>query len=421
MLRRSTAAGAALVVVGAAVGLAPVAQAAQARPKPPGVSASAAGENIVVGPDSPIRAGSGIARFRTINQHTRQYYMLRSYLEYFEATGGGTLTLGPGEYRLPSTLYVASNTTIALSAGTVLTKTNKTGTRKFKASKSMFMLIRPSLGKRRAAVGGHGGESDINIVGAGGGRSVINLAGIYNTLGIIAGHNRRVHISGITFTNMNNNHFVEMDACADCSITDSQFANATSNTRRSAEAVNLDTPDALTDGFGSVWSNLDGTPNEGVLIANNSFTNLVRAVGTHNYTADRFHSDVVLRNNYFSGFTNDAIRIMNWRDPVITDNTFDNVRCPGYGNDCRAILASGAINPMISNNRLTNMVRSFQFMPWRNAGKASVYPTTYNQLTEASKAALTTNVAGPGLVESFVRISSDLAFYAPIEKVYLEG
>lgn len=419
MLRRGLAAGTVLAVMGAGVGLAPLAQATS--PGSPQLSASAVGENIVVGPDSPIRPGSGIARFHTINRYTRQYYMLRSYLEYFEATGGGTITLSPGEYRLPSTLYVPSHTTIALSAGTVLTKTNKTGTRKFKASKSMFMLIRPSLGKRRGAVGGHGGETDITFAGAGGGRSLINLSGIRNTLGIIAGHNQRVRISGITFTNMNNNHFIEMDACADCSVTDSQFTNATANTRRSAEAINLDTPDALTDGFGSPWSNLDATPNEGVLIAGNSFTNLVRALGTHNYSADRFHADVVVRDNYFSGFTNDPIRIMNWRDPVITGNTFDNVSCPGHGNDCRAILASGAINPIISNNRLTNMVRSFQFMPWRNAGKAAVYPTTYNQLTDASRAALATNVAGPGLVESFVRISSDLAFYAPIEKVYLRG
>ena len=83
--------------------------------------------------------------------------MIRSWMEHFEAAGGGTLTLAPGTYRIPSTIYVPSNTTIALSAGTTLLKTNRTCTKKFRAASSMFMLVPPSLGKRRGAVGGYGG------------------------------------------------------------------------------------------------------------------------------------------------------------------------------------------------------------------------------------------------------------------------
>ena len=94
----------------------------------------------------------------------------------------------------------------------------------------MFMLVPPSLGKRRGSVGGYGGASNIAIVGAGGGQSVIDLAGIRNSLGIIAGHNQGVRIEGIRFTNMNNNHFIEMDANANSVIRNNEFLGATGNT-----------------------------------------------------------------------------------------------------------------------------------------------------------------------------------------------
>lgn len=407
-----------LCLVAGAIGLPP---AAAGNAGPAGRVAASDLPVVTLGPGAPIMPGSRINKFHTIRPVNRDYYMIRSYLEWFEATGGGTIVLAPGEYLIPSTLYVPSNTTIQLSAGTKLTKTNKTGTKKFKSAKSMFMLIRPSLGKRRGVVGGHGGETDINFIGAGGGASVIDLAGIRNAMGIIAGHNQRVTIRGISFHNMNNNHFVEMDACADCAILDNQFLDATPTTRRSAEAVNLDTPDALTDGFGSPWSNLDGTPNERVLIQGNLFNNLIRAIGTHNYTAGRYHADIVVRGNTLTNFINDPIRVMNWVNGVIEDNTFDGVWCPAFNNDCRAILASGAINPRFANNRISNMVRAIQFMPWQNAGKAAVYPMTSNELDAASIAALETNIAGPGLVEPFVRISTVMDFYAPVNLVYLAG
>ena len=150
-------------------------------------------------------------------------------------------------------------------------------------------------------MGGYGGATDIAIIGAGGGQSVIDLASVRNALGIIAGHNQRVRIEGIRFVNMNNNHFIEMDANADSVIRNNEFLDATASTRMSAEAVNLDTPDALTDGFGSIWSNLDATPNRDVLVEGNVFANMVRGVGTHNFSGGRYHTRIAVAGNTFTG------------------------------------------------------------------------------------------------------------------------
>jgi hypothetical protein len=378
---------------------------AQAVPRTAVTPASVAAPSVVRadGPQVSLSSGAAfapgarVARFKTVNPCTRDYYMIRSWMEHFEATGGGTLTLAPGTYRIPNVIYVPSNTTIRLSAGTTLLKTKRTCTRKIKASSSMFMLVPPSLGTRRGAVGGYGGASNIAIVGAGGGQSVIDLAGIRNSLGIIAGHNQNVRIEGIRFTNMNNNHFIEMDANANSVIRNNEFLGATGNTRMSAEAVNLDTPDALTGGFGSKWSNLDATPNVDVLVEGNVFANMVRGLGTHNFSGGRFHTRIAVVGNTFTGMRNDAIRVMNWQDSAIIGNTFDGVWCPSRGNNCRGILASGAQNLTVRDNVFANMARAMQFMPWANAGRASVYGVSYNALTDSNLLDLRDNRAGAGL------------------------
>lgn len=365
--------------------------------------------------------GARVARFKTVNSCTRDYYMIRSWMEHFEATGGGTLTLAPGTYRIPSTIYVPSNTTIQLSAGTTLLKTKKTCTKKFKAASSMFMLVPPSLGKRHGVVGGYGGAANIAILGAGGGQSVIDLAGIRNSLGIIAGHNQNVRIEGIRFTNMNNNHFIEMDANANSVIRNNEFLGATGSTRMSAEAVNLDTPDGLTDGFGSKWSNLDATPNVDILVQGNVFANMVRGLGTHNFSGGRYHTRIAVVGNTFTGMRNDAVRVMNWRDSAIHGNTFDGVWCPTKGNDCRGILASGAENLSVKGNVFANMARAMQFMPWANDGKAAAYGVTYNYLTGDNLLDLASNVAGPGLQRPEAIINPEFRVFWPANLVRFSG
>ena len=415
---------AATIVVGAATPA--LAQAApRAVVTPSGVAAPSVartdGPQVALSSGAAFAPGSRVANFKTNNACTRDYYMIRSWMENFEGAGGGTLTLAPGTYRIPSTIYVPSNTTIQLSAGTTLVKTNRTCTKKFKAASSMFMLVPPSLGKRRGSVGGYGGASNIAILGAGGGQSVIDLSGIRNSLGIIAGHNQNVRIEGIRFTNMNNNHFIEMDANANSVIRNNEFLGASGNTRMSAEAVNLDTPDGLTDGFGSIWSNLDATPNTDVLIEGNVFANMVRGVGTHNFSGGRYHTRIAVVGNTFTGMRNDAMRVMNWRDSAIIGNTFDGVWCPGHGNDCRGILASGAENLTVKGNVFANMARAIQFMPWANDGRAAAYGVTYNALTETNLIDLVDNRAGAGLQRPEAIINPEFRVFWPAGIVRFSG
>jgi hypothetical protein len=288
---------------------------------------------------------------------------------------------------ISSTIYVPSNTTIRLSEGTTLVKGTKTGTKKFSASNSMFMLIEPSRGKKKGAVGGHDGASGITITGAGSGGSVIDLADVRDSLAIIAGHNRDVTISGITFRQMNNNHFIEMDACADCEISGNEFLDATRSSRDTAEAINLDTPDRKTRGFGSVWSKQDGTANERVTITRNRFDGVPRALGTHNFTAREYHTDIVVTGNTITDTADDAIHIMNWANPVFTENTISS------SSGSVGIRACGTINPTISGNTFDESAAAVVFRSCRGENGT----TRANEVTSENTAALQSNLVGQDL------------------------
>jgi parallel beta-helix repeat protein len=335
-----------------------------------------------------------LARYKSVNKYTRDYYLIRSYMKKFEADGGGTLVLGPGRYVISSTIYVPSNTTIRLSEGTTLVKGSRTGTKKFSASKSMFMLIEPSRGKKKGAVGGHNGASGITIAGAGAGRSVIDMANVFDSLAIISGHNRDVTISGITFQRMNNNHFIEMDACADCTITGNEFLDAAGGSRDTAEAINLDTPDPRTHGFGSVWSNQDGTPNERVTISANRFDGMERALGTHNFTAGAYHTDIVVTGNTITSNSDDAIHIMNWANPVFTGNTISS------SAGSVGIRACGTTNPTISGNTFDDSAAAVVFRTCRGENGT----TAANQVSGENVAALRSNLEGQDLGKATVGV-----------------
>ena len=55
-------------------------------------------------------------------------------------------------------------------------------------------------------------------------------------------------------------------------------------------------------------------------------------------------------------------------------------------------LVSGGVNVSIKNNTLSGMGRAIQCIAWKNSGPGSVYPITYNNLTDQNKEDLKTNI-----------------------------
>lgn len=356
----------------------------------------------------PLKA-SKFAKSSLYNKKTRPYFTIRSYMEKFQKAGKGTLILKKGTYSITNTIQVPSNVTIIFEKGVKLVKGTKTNKKDMPAAITMFQLIRPSKAKKKGVYSGHNGEKNIHFVGKG--NVTLDLKYMNKGIGIVMGHNQDITVDRINFKNMNGGHFIEMDASRNVNVTNCSFKNIKKKSDYVKEAINLDTPDRTTEGFHNDWSKYDKTPNENVTIANCRFSNLGRAIGTHKYSArgsqQIYHTNMVIRNNVITNMKWDApVRVINWKDSVLENNTVTTVKQPGK-SDTRGFLVSGAVNVSIRNNIFTNMGRPIQCIAWKNSGPGSQYPITYNALTDENLADLATNVGKQMKTgEYYVRINA---------------
>ncbi|HWI48009.1 MAG TPA: right-handed parallel beta-helix repeat-containing protein [Rummeliibacillus sp.] len=361
---------------------------------------------------------SKMTKFSTYNSNTKTYYMLRSYLEQLEKTGGGKLILKKGTYTVTNALYVPSNVTIQLEDGVTIVKGTDTGTEKMLPSNSIFQFIRPSKAQKEHVYGKFEGEKNIQLIGKG--TATIDVNYDLKTLGIVMGHNQNITIDHVQFKNMNGGHFIELDASNHVVIKNSSFTSSLHMDEHDKEGINLDTPDLATQGFTHNWSKYDKQANNDVVITNNVFDGLDRAIGTHKYSEGSLHNNVVIRDNTILNMRSDAIRVMNWSNPIIENNTITNIGDKSNPYDTtRGILLSGVSNPTIQKNTFIEVPRAMQFMVWENTGPGSEYKPIYNKLSEENKKTLQNNVITSG-TENYIRINNKTyGDYTYPEKIYL--
>lgn len=315
--------------------------------------------------------------YGTYNENTKDYYIIRSYLERLNIAGGGSIVFKEGTYSITNTLCIPSNTQLRLFDGVTISKSDNTGTTAISPTRSLFQLVSYTSAAKEGIYTKYNGEKNIKIIGEG--NATINL-NYLNTAAIVMAHNSNVHIQGITFLNMNTNHFIELDASKDVLIENNVFSGYIDSTTESKEAINLDTPDRETRGFNQYWTSYDGTPNLDILIQNNEFNNLECAIGTHKYTQNKMHTNIQIVGNSFTNIKRFAIQAMNWDSPNILNNTFDTVS--PLVEDLPAILLKGVWNPTITENTFANLERIIEAVPWRNKGYGSIYEPIYNNITE---------------------------------------
>lgn len=353
----------------------------------------------------------GYEKYTTYVDMTKSYYVLRSILERLEAVGGGTLLIKKGDYTITNNLYVPSNVTIELEDGVVLRKALASGVEGLKASASLFQLVPPSKSTGVGTVGGFDGTKNVKIYSQG--RATLDLQGVNPSFAIVMAHNENITIQNIDFVNLNGGHFIELDAAKNVLIDNSTFSNnLTTSTSRAHEAINLDTPDLLTKGFNSKWSNFDRSATENVTIQNSTFQNLVCSIGTHQMSGaaeiagvtytNMPHKNVKIINNTFINSRSEAIHAMNWEKPIIENNKFTN---SGILNSKKnGIVSNGSFYPTIQNNTFESMGAPVKFATGKNATNAKEYAEIYNIFTEQNLKALATNT-GENLTSYTIKLA----------------
>lgn len=298
---------------------------------------------------------------------TRNMYTLRSYMSKFEAEGGGTIVLKKGTYTLVKSVNVPSNVTIQLSDGVVIKKSWSTGSSKLTYQNAMFFVVPPSIVQKvanqqanptyfdkyektwtyPAAVKGYNGSKKVVFKGAKGGKSVIDNNKLFFTLGISVGHCNGLTIQDIQFKNMDGNHFIELNSSKNvlvqrCTFTDDytttdsnkgNVANGKKHKVNDKECINIDCCDPNYAGYSNPWAYHDYTPCDGVEIKNCTFTNFIRGVGGHKYTAKYnsstkkwdnqvYNTNIKIHDNKFTKAGANAIEACNWSNVKVYNNTF---------------------------------------------------------------------------------------------------
>ena len=361
--------------------------------KTPDISKTAsAASTYTIAPDSSTYKGT-YKNASAYNSATKQYFLIRSYLELLEKKGGGKLVLKKGTYKISNVLYIPSNVTIELKDGVIIKKTMKTNSSQMQASGGMFELLEPSNAKKKGVHGKYNGVHDVKIYSSG--KAIIDQDykgdDKQNCIALVMCHNKNITIDGITFKNMKYGHFIEMDASNNVIVNNCTFTGYKASKRHTSEAINLDTPDKKTKGFTHDWSKYDCTANKNVKITNCTFSKLEKAIGTHQYSVKKYHTNVKIADCTIKNCVSGGIEMMNWKTVSITNVNFLNIGKDSNGHytsydkskTIRALLARGGVSDIdIKDCTFKNVPRVMQCMPWKNQNTATSYPIIYNSITK---------------------------------------
>ncbi|MCM1246204.1 MAG: right-handed parallel beta-helix repeat-containing protein [Roseburia sp.] len=339
------------------------------------------------------------AAYTANSSQAKTYFIFRSYMEQLEYAGGGTINITAGTYTLSHSVCIPSNVTVNFADGVRIQKVKATNTN-LATNKTMFEIVPPSKEGVKNSVSGYGGSQ--NVILQGSGNSVIDCNNVVNSMAVVMGHANNVTIRNIAFTNEYGSHFIELNSSQNvtvenCSFTDFRIYNNKSH----KEAINIDTTDANNNGFNYEWSTHDRTACNTVNINNCIFTNMGVAVGSHTYSVNTanqqiYHENVTIQNCKINQTYNAGVRILNWRNAIIRDNSFVGIQGINDKKDLNynCILVRGAVNPTITKNEfgrgsVTNIVESvvavridMQFSTSIEAAVSAGYADTICQLSE---------------------------------------
>ncbi len=381
-----------------------------------------ADKSFVITPQSkPYREHfEDLSSYTANNSQAKTYYMFRSYMEQLEYAGGGTITVTPGTYVLSHSVCIPSNVTVNFQNGVRIQKVKAVNTN-LATNKTMFEIVPPSKEGVKNSVSGYNGSQNVTLQGEG--SVIIDCNNVVNAMAVVMGHANNVAIRNIAFTNEYGSHFIELNSSQNvtvenCSFTDFRIYDNKSH----KEAINIDTTDSNNNGFNYEWSSHDRTACNTVNINNCIFTNMGVAVGSHTYSVSTagqqiYHENVTIQNCKTNQTYNAAVRIWNWRNAVIKDNTFLGIQGlednKGYNYTC--VLVRGAINPTITGNTFTKggtkkyyavvirMLSSAEVEAAVNAG----YADTMCEISPQNLVDLKNNTVGEGCHQKYRILNAD--------------
>ncbi len=369
--------------------------------------------NFTVSP----RTGTYQKKYRkekTYNAQTKQYYMLRSYIERIGKLGGGRLTLKKGTYKIPCTLYLPSKITIKCKDGVRLLKTSKTGTRELKSSAYMFQTVSGAKAGKSRTVKKY--SASRNVVISGTGKAVMDLGRIKGSTAVYVGHAQSVSIRNIRFRNKKGGSYVWIEGSREVTVSKCSFYKGKSVAGLANQmAIRLETINKDIDSFREKWGKRDNTINRNITVSNNYFYDQETAVGSVKYVAVlrngktkvKYQTGVRITGNVFRNPAA-AVRAVCWSAPEITANTMKNTSTSTKIGEY--IRGYGVTNPVITGNTFNGCQYTMRFWTAQNTGKGKGFPKVDDVLENTCMEKWNDNVLAD-LVHYYVTEDDGRVFY----------
>lgn len=298
----------------------PVYAAEQGQPAVEAVAAGQVQQTAVYGEETLDAAGAALTE-KTVT--VKKNATAKEINEALELNKSGqydlTVEIPAGTYKLTEVLWVYPNTTI-------------------KADKSARLIKQKNYGAIIEAVlkndkGGYEGNHDITIDG-----------GIWDSEPCMTGPKgtesfRFIHCSNITVKNAtlcnvpSGSHLIVLAGVKNATITNCTFSgygkNPTSGyktARSPKEAVQLDTVHSVVEVPTEQKEKVkwDDLPCDTVTIKDCTFTKFSRGIGSHTAVKGELHNNVTIEHNTFKDLSDSAIRMYNYKNSVVKDNTITN-------------------------------------------------------------------------------------------------
>lgn len=226
-----------------------------------------------------------------------------------------TVVIPAGTYYLDRSLYVYPNTTI-----------RATGARLVKQRNYGAMIE----AKLTADDGGYDANHDITIDGGTWDSEPLRKNGDGTETF------RFIHSNNITIKNANlcnvpeGSHLIVLAGVQNATVSKCKFYGYGKNWKTAKtpkEALQLDTVHSIVEvptNQKAEVLNWDDLPCDNITVTGCEFYNYSRGIGSHTAVAGRFHTNVTIVNNKFHDLSDSAIRMYNYKDAQVKNNTINN-------------------------------------------------------------------------------------------------
>lgn len=242
---------------------------------------------------------------------------IQKALDLAKTLGSVEVIIPNGTYRISKYLVVYKNTKIKMQKKTILLRGHGGGFFKNGNTGDMFT--------------GYDGHGNITIEGGTLDGNVLNYNYGFNHTGWARGKN--ITFRDITFKDVINNHFMDINACDGVLIDNCRFLGykdiTVDSSRGFAEAIQITNHTQLGYGEFGVW---DGTPTKNVIVRNcyfgHSGTNgmgpVATAVGNHGSVYGVYNENIKIINCTFEGLSYAGVRPFKYKNFLVDGCTFLN-------------------------------------------------------------------------------------------------